>query len=306
MVSSASEPRVSVVVPVYNGRQTIGGAVECLLRQTHPAHEIIIVDDGSVDGTAEVLRPWADRVRVLSKPNGGPASARNLGVRAATGEFIAFTDSDCLPDGEWIASLLRGFDDESVAGVGGTVKGVGAGAISEYVDSIRLLEPVRHGDDGVVYLITCNTCFRRDALLEAGLFDERFRKPGGEEPELCMRLTKLGYQFRAVEDAVILHHHKPTVKDLLKTIANYGEGSYLLQKKWPELKRHGNPYAELLKSLLLPIRYIPGRVRAHARGSGLRRGLLFTFLDHVRPASFTWGYIRGMRNDRRAGQGQPD
>lgn len=295
-----------MVVPVYNGRETVGGLVECLLRQTHPAHEIIIVDDGSTDGTAEALRPWAGRVRVLSKPNGGPASARNLGVRAATGEFVAFTDSDCLPDRDWLASLLRGFDDRSVAGVGGTVRGVGDGSLSEYVDLIRLLEPVRHGGAEVVYLITCNACFRREALLEAGLFDERFRKPGGEEPELCMRVRKCGHQFRAVEDAVIRHHHKPTVKDLLKTIANYGEGSYLLQQKWPELKSHDNPYAELLRSLVLPARYIPGKVRAYARGRGLRRGLLFALLDHIRPASFTWGYIRAMRNDRRAAPGRPD
>jgi O-antigen biosynthesis protein len=284
-------------VPVYNGRQTIGGTVECLLRQTRPAHEIIIVDDGSVDGTAEVLRPLADRVRVLSKPNGGPASARNVGVRAATGDFVAFTDSDCLPDREWLAALLKGFEGERVAGVGGIVRGLSRELISEYADVTGILDPERDRAGSVASLVTANACFRRDALLEAGLFDERFRKPGGEEAELCKRVTALGYKLAFVEEAVVLHHHKQTVKIFLKTMANYGEGRFVFGTIWPEHRLPGDARREMLRHLLA-LRTMLRRSLAYRPQYGLRKALFFSLLDQLKYPAFLWGYLRGRKSFR--------
>ena len=288
---------MSVVVPVYNSRQTIGGTVECLLRQTQPAHEIIIVDDGSVDGTAEVLRPLADRVRVLSKPNGGPASARNVGVRAATGEFVAFTDSDCLPDGGWLAALLKGFEDEQVAGVGGIVRGLGGEWISEYADVTGILDPERDRAGSVATLVTANACFRRDALLRAGLFDERFRKPGGEEAELCKRIMALGYRLAFVEDAIVLHHHKQSLKVFLKTMANYGEGRFVFGTIWPEHRLPGDVRKEMLRHLVA-LRTMLRRSLAYRPRYGLRKALFFSLLDQLKYPAFLWGYLRGRKSFR--------
>jgi glycosyltransferase involved in cell wall biosynthesis len=96
----AALPLVSVVIPCYNGGAFLPEAIDSVLAQSYPNVEIIVVNDGSTDDTAHVLDRYSDRVTLLSQPNGGLASARNLGLRAATGEFIALFDADdvCQPE----------------------------------------------------------------------------------------------------------------------------------------------------------------------------------------------------------------
>lgn len=92
--------RVSVIIPAFNCAETIAAAVESCLVQTFADTEVIVVDDGSTDRTAEVLERFGTRIRVIHQPNGGLACARNAGARAATGEFVAWMDGDdlALPD----------------------------------------------------------------------------------------------------------------------------------------------------------------------------------------------------------------
>ncbi|UFS69113.1 glycosyltransferase [Geomonas sp. RF6] len=89
-------PVVSVVIPTYNSASTLRDCVTSVLAQTHKSLEVIIVDDGSSDDTVTIARSFGGPVVVLTKENGGPASARNLGIRKCSGEFIAFMDSDDL------------------------------------------------------------------------------------------------------------------------------------------------------------------------------------------------------------------
>jgi len=89
-------PLVSVVVPVYNGAQHIGDCLSSILRQDYPALELIVVDDGSTDATAERVRAFGDAVKYVRQDNSGSAVARNLGVELARGEYIAFNDGDDL------------------------------------------------------------------------------------------------------------------------------------------------------------------------------------------------------------------
>ncbi len=87
---------ISVIIPAYNRADLIGATLESLLRQTLPAHEILVVDDGSTDGTAEVAESYGGAIRVIRQENAGPAAARNRGFRESSGEFIHFFDSDDL------------------------------------------------------------------------------------------------------------------------------------------------------------------------------------------------------------------
>src|SRR2546421_3172407 len=105
-MDSASDPdltvedMVSVVVPILNGAATIDQCIRSILGLDFPPAqlEVIVVDNGSTDSTREVLGRYRDRIRVLSEPIRGPAAARNAGVRAACGRWIAFTDADCVVD----------------------------------------------------------------------------------------------------------------------------------------------------------------------------------------------------------------
>lgn len=320
----------SIVVPVFNGAATIAETVERLFDQSLPPKEIIVVDDGSTDNTVETInrvlqknrysptKPheentkggtvWiflretsrdlvdgtCSEVKVLCKSNGGPASARNFGARLATAEFIAFTDSDCLPDQNWLKNLLAGFDSPNVAGVGGSVKSVDDNLIGEYIDRSRLMEPAENSNGEIEYLITANACFRHEALLTAGLFDERFRKPGGEEPALCRRMKELGHQFRFAPQAVVLHHHRQTVGSFLRTIRNYGEGRYLLGKLWPDYQI-ANPTRTFFRQAVA-IRSLASGFPAYVRQHGVKKALAFSALDYLRQLAFLRGYIRGQRS----------
>lgn len=295
LITADNYPRISVVVPVYNGATTISQTIECLLQQSLPPAEIIIVDDGSMDETQESLRGFGRRITCLAQPNNGPASARNRGVRAARGDFIAFTDSDCLPEKDWLLNLSLGFDDEKVAGVGGVVRSAIRGLTSEYVDAIRLLDPQLDETGEIPYLITANACFRREALIEAGLFDERFRKPGGEEPDVCLRIRRMGYGFRFVEQALVRHHHRQTIGSFLKTIANYGEGLYVLSRLWPDYSIQ-NPIKRLLRGLI-ELRSVIRRIPIYATRYGLSRAVYFSLLDYLRQIALLSGYLRGRRRE---------
>ncbi len=90
----ATGPTVSVVIPAYNAQGCVGGAIRSVLAQTHPVREIIVVDDGSQDATASVVRGFAAPVRYLHQPNAGVSAARNRGVREASGDWVAFLDAD--------------------------------------------------------------------------------------------------------------------------------------------------------------------------------------------------------------------
>lgn len=87
-------PRFSVIIPAYNAGAFVALAIDSVLAQTWPAHEILVVDDGSVDNTAEVVAGYGERVRYLRQDNAGVSAARNAGARAATGDWLAFLDAD--------------------------------------------------------------------------------------------------------------------------------------------------------------------------------------------------------------------
>jgi glycosyltransferase involved in cell wall biosynthesis len=86
--------RISVIIPTYNHAQHLGEAIESVLSQDYPDMEVIVVDDGSSDNTREVTTNYGGKIICVEQPNGGCALARNAGLNIATGEYIAFLDSD--------------------------------------------------------------------------------------------------------------------------------------------------------------------------------------------------------------------
>lgn len=285
---------ISVVVPVYNGAKTIGAAIEHLLNQSLPPQEIIVVDDGSTDETAEILRSFGNLIIALSKPNGGPASARNTGIRASSSSLIAFTDSDCRPEIEWLEELVKGFHAPKIAGVGGAVRRAEPGLIGEHTDFKGDLNPAFAPGGKVLCLVTANACFRRAALVDANLFDERFRRPGGEDTELSVRLSSLGYEFAYVGTAIVLHHHRTSILRCLSTAANYGEGWYLLGSLWPGQQWESRSFRKMVRSAIA-VRSMLRFYRTYRKQFDAKTSMFFSILDHYQYVAQSWGYLRGKR-----------
>lgn len=286
---------ISVVIPVYNGGKSVGATIECLLRQTRPALEVIVVNDGSTDNTPNILKGFGNSIKVITKNNGGPASARNVGIREASGSIIAFTDSDCFPDINWLNNLVKGFDSPRIAGVGGTVCRAFDSALGEYIDLYSGLNPGRDRHGEIVRLVTANAGFRRDVLIEANLFDERFRRPGGEDTELSVRLRNLGYELAFVDTALVRHYHKASIGRYLRAIANHGEGQYITGQLWPREADKTDRPKQVVRSGI-GLRTMSKFYLSYRTKHDRKRALLFSFLDHCQYLARIWGQHRGRRN----------
>jgi glycosyltransferase involved in cell wall biosynthesis len=188
---------VSVIIPVFNGRPWIGQAIESVLAQTVPAREIIVVDDGSTDGSGEVARGYGERVRVIARANAGVAAARNRGMRAASGDLLAFLDADDV----WLPSKLehqgRALTRHPEIGVLGTRvfdwRGCAAG-VSETAGASRVARVSRPALAVKNYLAVSSVIVRREVASATGEFDTSLRGAADHD-----------YWIRASEHTSVAH-----------------------------------------------------------------------------------------------------
>jgi glycosyltransferase involved in cell wall biosynthesis len=231
-------PLISIIVPAYNCEKTIVRCVDSILRLTWENKEIIIIDDGSMDATQDILKGYGGDIRIIRTPNAGPSRARNIGVREATGEFIAFTDSDCIVAEDWLDELFKGFVSEKTAGVGGDQqspaddtpfgKNIHAfmksvGFVADYLKTQDKLIRTQHNP-------TCNVMYRKGALLEAGLFDEALWP--GEDVDIDLKITRLGYELYYNPGAVVWHYRPKDAGAFSRMMRRYGWAQAYLVRKY--------------------------------------------------------------------------
>ncbi len=245
-VATTPEPAVSVVIPTRDRRDALERCLEALVAQTHPSFEVVIVDDCSSDGTAEFLREFARKhpglqLRWLrNETNIGANPSRNRGIRDAHGELVAFTDSDCVAESDWLEQLVRPFSDPRIGAVAGLVEMPPPSNIFEltYLGASRVV------DKGYVNrLVAGNMCVRRQLLLENPLDEDL--KYGCDEEGLYLRLRAAGYQQRLVHDALVLHEHGFTGRSLLRQARVGGAAA-----AWLVYKYHLPPRLDLLPFML--------------------------------------------------------
>jgi glycosyltransferase involved in cell wall biosynthesis len=249
-------PKPSIIIPSHNQLPLLKNALRSLEAQTWDLNnlEVIAVDDGSKDGTADFLRSYTGKLQlrpVYHSEAKGRAGARNAGLRIAAGDPIILLDGDMEVAPEFITAHVTTGNGETV--VLGKVQyhpDIRKSALTRYYPSRGAWRQKPVAEIPGRYFVTLNVSLPRWAFEKVGFFDENFKGYGGEDLDYGMRLQKSGIPFRTSERALSYHNHLRTLPDILKTLQIYGENSipYLLEKH-PEL------LYEMKLSLAIPLKY---------------------------------------------------
>ncbi len=225
-------PRFSVVVCSYNGAGTIRDTLDALAALDYPDYEVIVVNDGSTDETPEIAARYD--VRLISTENQGLAVARNVGLRAASGEIVAYIDDDAYPDRDWLRYLALRFLEDDVCGAGGpNLLPPEDGDVAECVANAPggPAHVLLH-DREAEHVPGCNMAFRRDWLEAVGGFDPQFRV-AGDDVDLCWAVQQRGGRIGFHAGALVWHHRRGSVLRYWKQQLGYGRAEALLARKWP-------------------------------------------------------------------------
>jgi glycosyltransferase involved in cell wall biosynthesis len=218
---------VSVIIPVKNEAGKIATCLEAVFAQTHPPYEVIVVDGHSTDDT--VLNAQAFPVKVFYEDYRTRAGANQIGIEHATGDFIAFTDADCIPQKDWLEKLLKEFR-EGIVGVGGGIINLGDGtwersvnlAVSTFLGSANSVQGRFFKEKRFVRSISgCNSMYRKSDIENVHGFDVTLGT--AEDTELNSRLLNTG-KLIYTPDAIILHNHNRGIKDFARRMYQYGVG----------------------------------------------------------------------------------
>ena len=231
--ASPPMPAFSVIVCTRDGRERMAACLGSLARLSPAAHEVIVVDDGSTDGTADLVAadfPW---VRLVRLEPSGLSAARNAGAAAATGEVLAFTDDDCRADPAWLGELARTFARGWDAAGGPNLPPPPADAVEAVIAAAPgAASHVMLDDAEAEHVPGCNLAVRRTAYFAIGGFDARFRT-AGDDVDFCWRLRDAGFRIGFAPNAFVWHHRRATPRGYLRQQAGYGRAEAMLRRKHP-------------------------------------------------------------------------
>lgn len=226
MISTMNQ-KISVIIPVKNDERRIGQCLRAVFNQTVSPFEVILVDGHSTDNT--VIEAQKYPIKLIYEDYGTVGGARQAGVENATGEYIAFTDSDCIPEKNWLGGLLKEFTP-GVVGVGGGVKNIGEGiweisialALDSFLGSANSVQDQVFPEKKFVRSLSgCNSCYRRSDIEKAGGFNVNYRF--NEDTELNRRIASYG-SLLYTPDAVVLHDQSRDLKQFAKRMFLFGDG----------------------------------------------------------------------------------
>jgi glycosyltransferase involved in cell wall biosynthesis len=247
---------ISIIVGIRNEEKYIGECIVSLLHLDYPkdAYEIIVVDGMSNDNTQNIIKQYPVKLILNEKMN--VAAARNLGIKSAKGDFVAFTDGDCIVDTLWLKTLVDGFEaaSEDVMCVGGPNLVIDTDPIFARVVGYAQETFMGSGGSAQSYGYTkkqyvqsipnCNALYKKSAIEDVGYFDEYF----GQDGDLNHRMQKAGFRFYYLPEAKVWHHRRVSIKSF--SIITFKNGAWMAEL----FRKHG----ELIRwyALLPPIAII--------------------------------------------------
>lgn len=239
------KPFISIIIPVKNGGKTIKKCLDSLKNLNYANYELIVIDDNSSDATPEILRQYPPlaggrgwKIKTQGLTSTGPSACRNLAIKQAKGEYLAFTDADCLVHPEWLNELLKGFEEEDVVGVGGDQQSPQdetdfgklvqdflktVGFVADYVKKEKKKIETKHNP-------TCNVMYKKEIFDKVGGFLEGLWP--GEDVELDYRIKKPGYKLIYNPEAIVYHYRPDNLSAFCQMMKNYGQAQGFLVRRY--------------------------------------------------------------------------
>jgi len=215
--------RVSVIVCTYNGALRIGDCLAALVQVRYSDFEIIVVDDGSIDKTCEIVRTYqkdyatSHEIHMVEADHGGLSVARNMGASHATGDIIVYTDDDCMVDEDWVYWIVKGFSEQECDLLGGP--NIPPFPIDED-EAIVAAAPgapthVMHTDQLAEHIPGCNMAFTREAFERLSGFRSQY-ETAGDDVDVCWRVEALSMKIGFHGAAFVWHRRRTSLYRYLK------------------------------------------------------------------------------------------
>jgi len=238
---TAPNPKISVIIPAKGEWPHLEACMRSILNSSYLNFDIIVVNDGLSNKAIISLEIYINKIRILTSGGRGPSYARNLAVKNTDAEFIAFTDSDCIVDKDWLISLLDGFkknpNSVSCGGKQELPKDAGdfekkvflfmkkSGFLIDYMRMTKNSETIE-----VNHNASCNVMYKKTAFLKEDGFLESLWP--GEDVELDYRLSKKEYKMVFNPKAIVYHYRPKDLKSFSKMMYRYGWAQGFLVKKY--------------------------------------------------------------------------
>ncbi|MBA3328045.1 MAG: glycosyltransferase [Solirubrobacterales bacterium] len=257
-------PLVSVVIPARNAAETLPGTLAALARQvlSRDAFEVIVVDDGSSDTTAQ-LAARMPGVRVVAG-QGGVNAARNAGAAVARAPMLAFTDADCVPDPSWLGQGLCHMGEEGPALLAGRILAPvdGRSSLTALLDAAQNYDQRRYVAEG--HAASGNLWVRREVFEAVRGFDEAMRRGG--DTDFSVRVVASGHALAYAHDVVVSHPPLRSPRDLARRAYRIGHALGLRGRSQLAERRRSGPYVATssLGDRLAEAGHVPGRWRMAA------------------------------------------
>jgi len=222
---SIEKPTVSIGILCYNQKEEIGAVIESAFRQTHPVDEILVIDDGSTDGSCEYIRNHFPELKLLiHAQNRGRAAARTTLLEEASKDIIIYLDGNTIAANDLVEHLLSEYRSPLIAAVGGAVVEMKIVNVydrwREQHGTSQLFRPPKDEDAGLVF--GWGFSLRRSIGLEVGGF-----RPAGEDIDICLRIRKAGHRIVYTSAARVYHSRTDGYSSLMNMVYRWEFGGYM-------------------------------------------------------------------------------